>query len=255
MILALVVAALVAHAAGPTAYADFNYFKLATGDLTQNWSRAELLDKDDDWSKVASIAGFRGGNGQQPYGSDPRTILRNFSFAQVDADKRAPSTPSNYNAGGLIEFDKLPNPTVGINATTSADSPHLVIYLDTTGVTRATVEYDVRDLDCSTDDDKKMIATQYRVRRPDAPADPRGDPTPWQNVTDGLNPFIPDATDPKVCQRVTHVVARLPREALNQPRVEVRILTTNNEFLEEVVGIDNIRASSAVAPRTSSRRR
>ncbi len=231
----------------PAVSADFTYFNFSAGDLTQDWSNRDLITQNDDWSKVPSIAGFRGGNGEQPYNVDPRTILRNFSFAQVAANIRPPSTPSGYNTGGVVEFDQIPDPTVGINATTTADSPHLVIYLDTRGRRGVTVEYDLRDIDCSNDDNKKRVVTQYRVRRPDAPADPREDTTPWRNVTMGVNTYIPDATDPGTCDKVTRVVAKLSKRALNQPRVEVRILTTNLQFVEELIGIDNIRVTSAGA--------
>jgi hypothetical protein len=37
-----------------------NFFRLSTGNFTQDWSDTGLIGSDDDWSRVPCIIGYRG---------------------------------------------------------------------------------------------------------------------------------------------------------------------------------------------------
>lgn len=224
--------------------ADFVYFNLANGDLRQDWSNTELITRDDDWSGVPSIVGYQGNSGAQPDNVDPRTVLDPLnSPSQIDVIANNVANPNNFNTGGVVEFTPAVvggNPTVALNASGTADFPHLTFYLNTTGRTSVTFSYVIRDLDGSVDDNVKQVATQFRVN-PSAIGDPSDDQTFFQNIDGG---YTADATDPGLATRVTAVSVTLPAAALNQPRVEVRVITTNNAFNDEVIGIDDIVVTS-----------
>ena len=210
------------------------YHSLAGGNFFQNWTDTGLIATDDDWSGVPSIQGFRGDGLTGSTGTDPQTILADGSATplNVNADEANPDT---FTSGGIAEFSGLSDPTVALQGSGTADAPHLVLYMDTTGVTGVTVSFDLRDVDGSDDDAVQPVALQYRI----------GGTGDYINLPAA---FTADATTGGSATQVTSVSALLPVTAENQSQVEIRIITANAGGSDEWVGVDNISVSTGAAP-------
>jgi hypothetical protein len=178
---------------------------------------------------VTGIKGFLGEDNNSIFtGIDPQEITAprlttvNAIVNQTD--------PNTLTAGGVAEFE-IADPVVALQGSATADNPFLNFYVGTTGVASVRVQYDLRDIDGSTDNSIQPIALQYRIG-------PSGD---FVNVP---NAFVGDASNgPSDATLVTHIDATLPDEAGNKPQVQIRILTTNAAGADEWIGIDNINIS------------
>ncbi|MEO1082773.1 MAG: hypothetical protein AAFY88_00880 [Acidobacteriota bacterium] len=193
--------------------------------FSQDWNTTTLITTDDDWSNVPGIVGYRG-DGLASTGADPQTVVATGDGTPVDVNANE-TTPDSFSTGGVAEFDALTDPTVALQGSGTADVPHLVIHLDTTGETDIVVTYNVRDVEGSSTDAVQAVALQYRV----------GDTGDFTNLPDG---FVADATTVNTATQVTPVSAMLPMAAENQSEVQVRILTANASGSDEWVGIDDI---------------
>ncbi len=215
--------------------------------FSQDWTNANLIQNPNDWSGVPSIQGFRG---DSPIGTgvDPQTIATDLTDAtqpvaslnQVVANADSAVLFPNSNAsGGVYEFDSTVNPTlnptIALNGSGTADSPFIVLYIDSTGVPNVTVQYLLRDLE-TTDNTNQQYALQYRTATSGT----------WTNVPSG---YVADATD-SGNTKTTPVSANLPGDAGNQANLQIRIITTNAPSSDEFVGIDDIvvKATPAVEP-------
>ena len=118
--------------------------------FTQNWSNTGLITLDDNWDTVPGIVGYRGDDLTGSTGTDPQTILADGSTTPVDVNANR-NDPDVFVSGGVTEFDGIVNPVVALNGSGTADAPHLVINLSTSGTTAINVAYNVRDLDGSAD--------------------------------------------------------------------------------------------------------
>ncbi len=198
--------------------------------LTQNWANTGLITADDNWSGVPGIIGYRGDDITSSTGVDPQMLLGEGTVTiDVNANRNDPDT---FTAGGLAEFDGIPNPVVALNGSGTADAPNLVINLNTTGATGISVAYNLRDLDGSVDNAVQPVALQYRV----------GNSGNYTNLPTG---FVADATSgPSQATLVTPVSAILPVACENQPLVQIRIITANAVGNDEWVGIDDINIGS-----------
>lgn len=206
------------------------YFNLAGGDLRQDWSEVALITANDDWSGVPSIRGYLGQNLTSSTGADPQAVVAPSSAAN-DLDVIANQSNTTISNGGVAEFDGIADPVVALQGSGTADAPHLVLFLNTSGRTEVTVSYRVRDLDGSADDAVQAVALQYRVAG-------TGD---FVNVPAA---FVADATTGAAATQETLVSATLPAAVDNQAQVEIRIITTNASGSDEWVGIDDIIVSS-----------
>ncbi|MCG8454709.1 MAG: hypothetical protein MI919_00400, partial [Holophagales bacterium] len=180
--------------------------------FTQDWSNAGLITLDDNWSGVPGIVGYRG-DALASTGADPQTVVADGSSTPVDVNANE-TNPDTFSTGGVAEFDTLSDATVALQGSGTADAPHLVIHLDTTGETDIVVSYNVRDIDGSSDDAVQQVALQYRV----------GAAGDFTNLPGG---YVADATTGGSATQVTPVSVMLPMAAENQSQVQVRILTTN----------------------------
>lgn len=204
--------------------------------FAQDWSDVGLIAVDHDWSGVPGIVGYRGDDLTAADGVDPQTVLADGSATPVHvlADR---TSPSSLFTGGLAEFE-LANPAVALQGSATADAPHLVVALDTTGWAAVTVSYVLRDLDASGDDAAQAVALQYRI----------GSSGEFVNVPEG---FVADATTgPGLAELETSVEAVLPAEAAGRPLVELRVLTTNAAGSDEWVGVDDIAVSGTATDET-----
>jgi uncharacterized protein len=231
--LAALVAAVLATVAQPAlpATADTTAHNLAAGPFAQNWSDTAAISTNDNWDGVPSIVGYRGDGLAPAPGVDPRTVLADGAATPVDvlADQ---VNPSGLAVGGVAEFDRLADPTVALNGSNTADAPHLVIALVTSGRQNIVVSYTLRDLDGSRNDAVSPVAVQYRVGASD----------PYIDLPAG---YEPDASDgPDLAGRATAKSVQLPAEADDQPLVFVRVLTTNAPGFDEWIGVDDIAVAS-----------
>jgi len=200
--------------------------------FSQNWTNTGLISTSDDWSGVPGVVGYRGDDLTVAIGVDPRTILADGSATPIDVNANQTS-PDTFATGGVAEFDTLPNPAVALNGSGTADAPHLVFYLNTTGVSNINFSCNIRDLDASADDSTQQVDVQYRV----------GGTGSYTSVPGG---YISDASAAGGATLVTPLSLTLPAAANNQALVEVRVMTTNAGGNDEWVGVDDVVVSSVV---------
>src|SRR5687768_16966829 len=201
--------------------------------FSQNWTTTNLITADDNWSGVPGIVGYRGDDISTTIGVDLRTVLADGAATPVDVNANR-SDPDVFATGGIAEFDGISNPVVAFQGSATADVPHIVLYLNTTGQSNIQVSYNARDIDAGTGIDAvQQVNTQFRV----------GGTGDYANVTGG---YIADATlGVATATLVTPVSVTLPAAANNQPLVEVRIMTTNATGSDEFVGIDDISVTAS----------
>jgi len=200
--------------------------------FSQNWTDTGLITVDDNWTGVPGIVGYRGDDLTTVTATDPRTILADGSATPIDVIANQ-TNPDTLVTGGVAEFH-IANPVVGLNGSGTADAPHIVVYLNTTGQSGIHFACNIRDLDASVDDAIQQVDFQYRV----------GGTGSYTSIAGG---YIADAT---VAGSATTVTARnltLPSNADNQALVEVRVITTNAVGNDEWVGIDDINVTAAPA--------
>jgi uncharacterized protein len=202
--------------------------------FSQSWTNTGLITANDNWSGVAGIIGYRGDDLTTVTATDPQTITADGSATPVNVIANQ-TNPNTLTTGGIAEFDTLANPTVALQGSGTADAPHLVITLDTTGQSSIGVQYNVRDIDGSADNAVQAVALQYRV----------GASGSYTNISAG---FISDATTgPNLATAVTPVSVTLPPAADNQPVVQLRVMTTNAVGNDEWVGIDDLSITAGAA--------
>lgn len=196
--------------------------------FTQNWTNTGLITTNDDWSNVPGIIGYLGDiNAMSPTNVDPRSLLEDYSsLSAVDviANQMNPDSLSN---GGVAEFDGIPNPVVALNGSGTADAPHIVIHLNTTGRSNIKFAANIRDLDASADDAAQQVDVQYRV----------GGTGNYTSIPGG---YIMDATTGGSATQVTALNLTLPANANNQSLLQIRVITTNAGGNDEWVGVDDI---------------
>lgn len=231
----------------PVAKANATYFNMTSGNLnfSVNSSTVNQITTNDDWSGVSSVEGYMGQNLTATHGVNPANVL-NTEFANnqlpnsprnVAANK---GNPSAFNAGGLAEFDTGTYLAIGFQGNVQAN-PYLVFYLNTTGRLNVVIGYRVQDIDSGSNDAVSPIALQYRV----------GETGLFTNLPAG---YIADATDGGVAGRTTNISVTLPAAANNQPKVQVRVITTNaansagSSTPDEWIGVNNVVVSSSAGP-------
>lgn len=205
----------------------------------QDWSNAGLITVDDDWSGVPCINGYRGDDASAAAGVNPATILTDLSsILDVNANRNDPNT---FATGGVTEFDGIANPTAALKGSGTADFPHLIIRINSTGCTgqaKLTFTYNVRDLDSTATDATQMAALHYRI----------GSTGNFTNLNAG---FVADATNPNTATRVSPIYVSLPEEAKGVPQLQLRVMTSNANGTDEAIGIDDIRVGCAVLTASS----
>jgi hypothetical protein len=215
------------------------YHRIKDSTLTLNWSNANLIVNNDDWSGLPSIRGFRGDGLTSSLNVDPRTISAD-GLSTPTSLLANQNDPDNLTVGGFAEFDGLTNRMLGMQASSVANAPFLLIYLNTEDCEVAAVTFELYDLDGSTDNSQQQVAVQYRV----------GESGPFKNGSeyfftlptfDFWGGYLADASKgPQLSGYRTYTEFGLPAECINQPKVQVRIITTNSSGGNEWIGIDNI---------------
>jgi uncharacterized protein len=206
------------------------YHALEQSDLVQDWSDTSLLSKTNDWSKVASITGFRGATLVNASNVNAQTVTGTASDVYVAVNQ---TDPNVYQTAGVAEF-QLANPTVAIAGSASSRAPYLALYLDATGRENVTLSFTARDLESGVDNAVQQIAVQYRI----------GDSGTWINLPAG---YIADASVGGATKD-TKVTVTLPDAASGHANLQVRILTTDFVGFDEWIGIDDIRVTSQRDP-------
>ncbi len=222
---ALMLAVLLAIGAGYLASSKVSANNTAqTLPFSQNWTTTTLITTDDDWTMVPGIIGYRGDDLNTTIGVDLQTVVADGSGTPQDVNANR-NDPDTFTSGGIVEFDGIANPVVAFQGSGTADIPHLVIHLNTTGFTNIQLSYNARDIDAGADT-TQQINTQYRV----------GGTGDYTNIAGG---YIADASAAGATL-VTPVNVTLPANANNQPLVEIRIMTGNAAGSDEFIGIDDI---------------
>lgn len=188
--------------------------------FTQDWSAPGLFGANHDWSRVPSIIGYRGDEmtSPAPPGVDPQTVVADGATSPVNL---LVGSSAASGTGGIHQIDAAG--AVALQGSGTADAPHLVIRLDTTGASGIVVAYDLVDLDAQ--DTTQPVALQYRV----------GGSGDYVNVPAG---YVADASDGNGL--VSHVSAVLPSAADGQPIVDVRIITTDAPSSDSMTAVDDI---------------
>ena len=195
--------------------------------LAQDWTNVALITINDNWAGVPGIVGYRGDDLTTATGTNPQMILADGTLTPVNVLANQPN-PNTLATGGVAEFDTLPNSTVALQGSGTADAPFVLLNVNTLGLSSVIVAYNLRDVDGSTDNAVQPVALQYRV----------GSTGNFTNLPDG---FVADATTgPSLATRVTPVLVTLPPPADNQPLVQVRVITANAVGNDEWVGIDDL---------------
>ncbi len=200
--------------------------------FSQNWTNAGLITANDDWSAVPGIIGYLGDiDAGSSTAVDPRTLLADYSTVSAVDVIANQSNPDTLTSGGVAEFDGIANPTIALQGSGTADAPHIIVFLNTTGQSNVRFACNIRDIDGSADDAVQPIDVQYRV----------GATGSFTSVTGG---YIADATTGGSATQVTPLNLTLPAAANNQALVQVRIMTTNASGSDEWVGVDDISVST-----------
>jgi hypothetical protein len=233
--------------AGTAVRADTTPFNLTASNFFQDWSNINLITTDNDWSGVPSITGYLGEySAANPTDVDPRTLtgtMTDLSLATVSGIANQTS-PNSLTVGGVAEFESMDpttpanmNPTVALQATDLADAPFLMLFLDTTGRQNVFLQYNLRDIDSSSDNGDQPIDLQYRVGN-------TGDFT-------SLPFFISDVTlGPNLGSAGTGPIQVVLPDAVNDHlEVQIRWMTTNSADGDEWVGVDDIVVTSQEGPR------
>lgn len=199
------------------------------------------ITSNDNWAGVNSAEGYKGDGLTGSTGVDPQTVTTT-EFAA--SSHLLPNTPANvaanknnpnaYNAGGVAEFDSGTYQAIGLQGSGQAN-PYLVFYLNTSGRSNVTMNYDVIDIDAGSNNSVSPVALQYRV----------GTTGAFINIPAG---YIADATQgPTIAGLVNSKSVVLPAAAWNQSQVQVRIIVTNAPGSDEWVGVNNV-AVTSLAP-------
>ena len=202
--------------------------------FTQNWANMGLITVSDDWSGVPGVIGYRGDGLVGAAGADPQTITADGSATPVDVNANQ-TNPNTFTTGGVSEFE-IADPVVALQGSGTADAPHLVLTVDTTGKTDVAVFYNLRDIDGSADNAVQQVALQYRIGAAGA----------YTNLPGGYVPTRPQG--PNLATQVTPVLVTLPADANNQPLVQVRVITADAVGSDEWVGIDDISVTGGDVP-------
>lgn len=209
------------------------YHNLSSGSFLQDWSNKDLITKDDDWTGVNNIEGFRGDGLTNSDGTDPQTILQddNPGIVDVNANK---FNPNSFSTGGVTEFDSYENNvilSIALSGSGIADAPYIKININSTNCSEIRMKYNVKDLDGSIDNAMQQVAAQFRV----------GGSGNFINVPEA---YIPDATTgPNLATKVTPVDVTLPASANDNALLEIRIMTSDAVGNDEWIGIDDIEIS------------
>jgi uncharacterized protein len=194
--------------------------------FSQNWSNTGLITTNDDWTGVPGVIGYRGDGLAAATAVDPQTVTADGSLTPVDVNANL-LNPNTFATGGVSEFE-ITDPVVALQGSGTARAPHVVFHVNTTGVSTATVAYNLRDIDGAADNAVQPVALQYRV----------GTSGAFTNIPAG---FIADATTgPSLATLVTPVSVALPAAAIGQSHVEIRVITTDAVGSDEWVGIDDV---------------
>src|SRR5688572_15816008 len=131
--------------------------------FSQAWTDTGLITADDNWSGIPGIVGYRGDALVSSTAVNPQTVLAEAGPTGAVVDVNANRTDQNtFTTGGVSEFH-LADPVVAFQGSGTADAPHIVATVSTTGLSNVHVAYTLRDIDGSADNAVQPVALQFRV--------------------------------------------------------------------------------------------
>ena len=210
--------------------------------FSQDWSNAALITTNNDWSGVPGINGYNGEiTATNTTAVDPTTLTADVGDGIPDVFVNQ-NNPTTFGSGGPIEFDGISNPTIAMQGSGTADVPHLIIYINSTGKQSLNLAYNLRDIDCGTNTITQQFNAQYRV----------GSVGAWTNIVGGYTANASDGLASS-CTLVTPVSLPLPAACNNQSDVELRIMTTNAPSNDEEIGVDDISVTGSDIPSATNK--
>lgn len=136
--------------------------------FSQDWTNTGLITTNDDWSGVPGIEGYLGQDITTVTGTDPQTLLGTSAVAN-DLTVLANQTVTTVTNGDVAEFHTTSqaggpgtNSTIALQGSGTADAPYVLLYLNTLGQSNINIAYNLRDIDCTTDNSIQQVALQYR---------------------------------------------------------------------------------------------
>jgi len=211
--------------------------------FSQDWTNAGLITANNDWSAVPGINGYFGENGAtNTTGVDPTTLTTDLGDGVTDVFANQ-SNPTTFVSGGPAEFDGIANPTVAMQGSGTADAPHLIVYINSTGKQNLVLSYTLRDIDCQTNSGIiQQFCAQYRI----------GNAGAWTNIAGS---YVANACDgvASSCTLVTPMSLPLPGACDNQSEVQLRIMTTNAVSNDEEIGVDDISVTGQDIPTATNK--
>lgn len=211
--------------------------KIAAFPYSQDWSS---LTATSTWADFPGVEGFSAGTSiagsNQPNTTDVGTLTAEGTLTSNLVLRTGTAAPNTDSNGGVLVYPNLTDKTVALSATGSVTTPLLVFHLDTTGKSGIGVDYDIKDLDSSADDQPTRVALQYRV----------GTSGAYTNVPSA---YVSDATVAgNTTVTSTHVSAVLPSDVDGQADVFLRVITLDNASgSNEHIGIDDIEITAGDA--------
>ena len=204
-----------------------SYHSLAGGNFSQNWTNTSLITTADDWSGVASIVGYNGEGLSSSTATDPQTVLAPGTVIDV-----IPQSVPTSSTGGVHEIES-PIETIAIQGSGTADAPHIVLHLDTTGRQNVIVSYFLVETDAATANQR--FAIQYRI----------GEVGNFINIPNSAtcNGAVVDLFTASNNQSL-NVSCTLPSLVDNQAQVQVRIITNDAVGSDGMIGVDDLGVSS-----------
>lgn len=201
--------------------------------FAQDWTNPDLITTDDNWDGVPGVIGYRGDGLVAATNVDPQTVVADGSTTPVDVNANR-TDPGAFATGGVAEFqggtEIAGNPVVAFQGSSTADAPHLVATVNTTGNTGIRVQYNLRDIDTGATT-TQQVALQFRV----------GTAGNYTSVPAGyVNQAANGGTTP------VNVV--LPAAADNQGTVQIRVITTDAVGSDQFIGVDDIRVTGTPTP-------
>ncbi|MFT3785152.1 MAG: Calx-beta domain-containing protein [Tepidisphaeraceae bacterium] len=226
---------------------DATYYNLSGGSYQQNWESSDLVGGTTWTSTYANAIGYAATTTAV---ADPQlnTNPSNTSSAVFVATVSPGPVGSGVSAGGLHRLTFASSvgtgagtgtKSIGFQGSGTAHSPHVIFFINSSGVNNVAVDFDLIDVDnegSTTAGAAQSFAVQYRI----------GDSGTWANVPAGYVANAANFTTNTVGQ-TTHVTAVLPSDAGNKADLQVRVVGTNSAGNDQMVALDNVVISSTTS--------
>jgi Secretion system C-terminal sorting domain len=216
----------------------------SVGGIFIDWSNPNLIANHNDWSNVPFMKGFSGNGLTLSLDVNPRTVTTDgtTTSSNILANQTNPNT---LNADGFAEFEFFSNPTIAMRASNTASAPFLMFYISTLTVPPdffPGISFTLIDIDNTANNAVQKISVQYRIGETGlfTPITPESFTTINSNL-DYFRGYNADVSyGPFLSGHRSRCEYMFPFALLYQPKVQIRIVSTNASGGNEWIGIDDI---------------